>query len=295
MVKLAYCILTYKEPERVVRLINRLQTEEDLFYVHFDKKVGKQKFAEWKQIIEANCQSANLTVVSHRLCKWGSFGNVEALLDAARYFKKFDYNYYINLSGDCYPIKPIREIKKTFEGSSLGYLEFFKLPCTHWSGNGGLDRLYQRFYFFSFGRKPYPKIVSIPRLIRKVPGNLSPYGGSVWFCLPKEQIEYAADFADSNPRLKSFYKRSGGSDEMFFQTVLANSPYKSKLINNNMRYINWKEGDQGHPKILTQADLEVAFNSGKFFARKFSLSADANILQRIDEAVHTNLQKEKIN
>jgi hypothetical protein len=295
MAKLAYCILTYKEPERVIRLVNTLQTDGDLFYVHFDRRIGKQKFAEWKRLIESNCKCETLRVVSQRLCNWGSFGNVDVLLDVARYFKSFDYDYYINLSGDCYPIKPIQKIKETLDGSDCGYLEFFELPSNYWSGNGGLDRINQCFYSFSIGKSSYPKIVSIPRLRKKLPRNLLPYGGSVWFCLPKEQANYVVAFADSNPQLKNFYKHSGCPDEMFFQTILANSPYRSKLVNDNMRYINWKEGADGHPKTLTQADLEVVMRSGKFFARKFSLSADRDILQKIDEEIRKNILKKGLN
>jgi hypothetical protein len=74
-----------------------------------------------------------------------------------RHFKSFDYDYFIDLSGDCYPIKPIHKIKAAFDSSGLGYMEFFKLPYERWTGNGGLDRVNHRYNLIKIGWSPYPE------------------------------------------------------------------------------------------------------------------------------------------
>jgi hypothetical protein len=67
-----------------------------------------------------------------------------------------------------------------------------------------------------------------------------------------------------------------------FQTILFASPFKSQMINDNMRYIDWSAGGAS-PKTLTIDDRTLIGNSGKFFARKFNQDTDSKILDWIDQ------------
>ncbi len=280
MTAIAYCILAHKEPERIARLINRIKTPTDFIYVHFNKIIGKEQFNSWKQLIEQKCPSTNLKITSNVLCKWGSFGNVESTLNAMQHYKDFNYDYFVNLSGECYPIKPVNVIKNTFAGQTTAFMEFFELPSPFW-GNGGMNRIQNRHYFVLHNGRL--KILRIPRFSKKLPFNLKPFGGSQWFCLPKQLVSYILQFVDQNKSFKNFYERSLIPDEMFFQTVLINSPFRSQICNNNLRYINWVGSKEGHPKYLTKSDFDKIVCCDKLFARKFSLSVDKDILDLIDQ------------
>jgi hydrogenase maturation factor HypF (carbamoyltransferase family) len=107
-------------------------------------------------------------------------------------------------------------------------------------------------------------------------------------------VNYVVDFVDSNPDVRDFFTKSFAPDEMFFQTVLMNSPYQSMIVNDHRRYIDWTEGNR-HPKTLTCDDLKALVSSDKLFARKFNLTVDKNILQRIDEAIHGYADKPSFN
>jgi hypothetical protein len=280
MVSIAYFILCHKEPERVARLVKRLQTDIDFFQVHFDTTVGKQQFKEWKKIIEHQCDKRNLEVVSEFRCRWGSFGGVNATLNAMRRFKDHNYDYFVNLSGDCYPIKPIQIIKNSFDGQTAAFMEVFELPTSIWN-NGGMERLWYKHYFPSVGK--HSKRLRIPRLNRKLPYKLKPYGGSAFFCLPKMHVDYILEFIDKKPAVKKFFKHTNIIDEVFFQTILKNSPFQSHIFNDNKRYISWNGSRDSHPKFLTVADFESFMKSDKLFARKFSLAVDKDILDLIDQ------------
>ncbi|MCW4018929.1 MAG: beta-1,6-N-acetylglucosaminyltransferase [Candidatus Bathyarchaeota archaeon] len=286
--------MTYKEPERVARLVNRLKTDEDSFYIHFDTSIGEKKFQKWKNIIEANCNCDRLEVTRKIRCKWASIGLVDVLLDAMKHFESFDYDYFIDLSGECYPIKPIHEIKAAFDSSGHGYMEFFKLPYERWTGNGGLDRVNHRYSLIKIGWSPYPRIIHFRRLRNKIPRNLTPFGGSIWFCLPKNLVKYVVDFVDANQDVRDFFTKSFAPDEMFFQTILMNSPYQSMIVNDHRRYIDWTEGNR-HPKTLTIDDFKALLSSDKLFARKFNLSVDKRILRKIDEMIHGYVNKPRFN
>jgi hypothetical protein len=123
----------------------------------------------------------------------------------------------------------------------------------------------------------------VPRLTKKLPYNMQPYGGSAWFCLPKRHIDYVLDFVSRNPKILSFYKRSLASDEMFFQTIIMNSPLKDEVVNENEWYIDWSRARDGHPPVLTKADLPLLLASGKLFARKFDITVDSEVLDLIDK------------
>jgi hypothetical protein len=71
---------------------------------------------------------------------------------------------------------------------------------------------------------------------------------------------------------------------MFFETILMNSPLKSRVVNDSKRYVDFTRKER-HPKILTKDDLENMKKSGKFFARKFNLAVDKDILDIIDQEI----------
>jgi hypothetical protein len=197
-----------------------------------------------------------------------------------KYFSDNNYDYFINLSGECYPIKSIAAIKTALQGQTSAFMEIFKIPFDGWSNDGGLFRIQNRFYIVSRG-KGLPRIIHLPRLNKKLPNDLEPYGGSQWFCLPREMVNYITDFIRTNPKICKFFRRTLIPDEMFFQTVLMNSSFKAQVKNDNLRYINFEEGESGHPKYLTAADFNKFMDSGKLFARKFN-AKDKEVLDLID-------------
>ena len=93
--------------------------------------------------------------------------------------------------------------------------------------------------------------------------------------MPKKHVSYIVQFVKEHPDLKKFYKRTFGADEMFLETILMNSPFKSSVSNESMRYVDFSEGKK-HPRNLTRDDLENLKKSGKLFARKFKRAAHSD-------------------
>ena len=71
-------------------------------------------------------------------------------------------------------------------------------------------------------------------------------------------------------------------DEFVFQTILFNSIYKEDIVNDNMRFIDWSEGNK-NPKTFTAKDVNILLASNQFFARKFDVNVDAEILDLVDQ------------
>jgi hypothetical protein len=79
-------------------------------------------------------------------------------------------------------------------------------------------------------------------------------------------IDYTLDQPEFLRRLKHTFC----SEELYFPTVVLNSPRASNVVNDNLRFIKWEaNGKTGSPRILDISDWSEILSSGKLFARKF--------------------------
>jgi hypothetical protein len=283
---IAYLITAYKEPEQVARLLTSILTDSDAALVHFDRIVKAEKFQSWKRVIEQKCSGKNVKVVSESRCKYGSFGQIDVLISALKYFEdNFDYDYFIDFTGDSYPLRTPEVIKKALGGQDCSFIEFFKLPYKEWY-MGGLNRLNNRYYFIPRPSYPYVWQFSLPRLRKSLPCGLEPYGGHGGLCLRRSHARYVTEFVEKKPQVVSFFKRVYAPDELFFETILLNSPFKSEIYNGSLLYVDFSEGTI-HPKVLTKEDFGKLKASGKFFARKFDVNTGNYMLDLIDREIES--------
>ena len=94
------------------------------------------------------------------------------------------------------------------------------------------------------------------------------YWGFVWGSYPKDSIEYIVKHLKNNPQFLLDLKSCKIPEELCFQTILQNSEFKSRMINNNLRYWNFEGGDGSGPIYLKMEDLSNIESSVAFFARK---------------------------
>ena len=73
-------------------------------------------------------------------------------------------------------------------------------------------------------------------------------------------------------------------DEIFFQTLVLNSPHRDSVVDANLRYIDWPG-----PRVLRADDLDALLGSGMLFARKFDETVDAEILDLLDHQIDAEL------
>ena len=293
--KIAYITLAHKLPEQLVRLVRKLNTDAASFFIHIDKKTDGETYRKMTEPLRAY---ENVYFLKRHMCSWRDFGVVEATLEGIRKVLalRLRYDYVILLTGQDYPIKSNRHIQEVLQKSGGRSFRILPLPSERWSdGSGGLDRV--TYWHFSYrGRRiPFLKrkqllpsrlsslwlaFAKVLRIHRKVPENVRLFGGSAYWCLTRDCIEYVDEFAQRNAGFVKFFKHAFAPDEIFFQTVLMNSPLKNSLVDNNLRHIVWN--DTPHPKILCKQDAEEIIGTDKLFARKFDMTIDADVLDMID-------------
>jgi hypothetical protein len=273
-VRLAYIISAYRRPALVLRLVRRLDHEGTTFMIHVDSRSEPGVF---QTIRDALAASPNVHLLERHPCRWGDFGHVRASLKGIARLLDSDipFDRAVLLTGQDYPIKTNEYIHAFFaRNRGTSFMVHFPLPTSEWTG-GGMERL-ERWHVRFRGRHRV-----IP-LRRKVPGGLRPFGGSSYWCLTREAVEHVHGFVLANRRFVRFFEHVDVPDELFFQTILMNSPLASTIVNDDLRFIEWKDPDAGSPSVLRTDDLPALARSDRLYARKFDEDVDVEILDRID-------------
>jgi hypothetical protein len=273
-VRLAYIISAYKNLDQVSRLIRRLDGEGAMFLVHVDKKTSE---AEYRALADDVGGLRGVELLERHTCHWGGFGHVRATLKGISRLaaRGFDFEYLILLTGQDYPIKSNAFIERFFAARrGTSFMLFDSLPTEWWSERGGLDRVEYPHVRFKGHHARIPVRRSFPR-------GLKPYGGGAYWSLSREAVEYVSRFTRDRSDVVTFFKRVDIPDEIFFQTVLLNSPLAKTIVNDHLRYIDWTRGPG--PAVLETSDFEALASSPQLFARKFDARHDERILDLIDE------------
>lgn len=310
--KLAFIILAHKNPRQVVRLIDALNVPRATsFFIHVDKKVAASVCQELTNNLAAY---PNVRFVERYNSAYASFGLVEATMAGltAAIESDFDFDYLINLSGQDYPIKTFEQIRaKLGERPNFSYVWHHELPFVGTHPTKGVVcqklnriefwhlRIKNRDYRFPLGGKRYRRVFSIRNSVlwrsinlflpekRPFLKNFVPHGGGQWWCLSRRHAEYVYNFVRENKRAYRFFKYTNIPDEIFFQTVLLNSPHKNEIVNDDLRMLYFA-GDSSHPITYYSSDFPQIARSPQLFARKFDAAADETVLDLIDRQLLQN-------
>lgn len=271
--RLAYIISAYQRLGQVTRLVQRLHDDTAQFFVHVDRKTDP---SEYRALTESLRDLDSVRFLERHPCHWGGFGHVRATLKGIDELlsKGSQFDYAILLTGQDYPIKSNAYLDRFFEAQQpKSFMGVSPLPSTSWSPRGGLDRIEYAHL------RLYGHHVRVP-FRRAFPTGLHPYGGGAYWALSRECIEYVSGFVHGRPDVVRFFRHVDIPDEIFFHTILMNSPLRKTIVNDNLRYIDWSRGRR--PAILHSGDLEALRASPKLFARKFDVDQDENVLDLID-------------
>lgn len=285
----AILITAYKNFQHLEDIIDFFESDDFSIYIHIDKK---SVLAEKERIRLVEKKNVRLISSAYSI-NWGGLNHLKAILLLADEALKDKRNTYFHLiTGHDYPIKPISEFQRYFEDNSNDYMEFHTLPYPAWKReSGGLDRLSRyNFYDIVDGRVGFGKFITNTLLsIQKIIGfkrqfykNFpSLYGGSTYWSLRRESVNYVFEYMAEHPNFLQRFKYSFCSEEIFFQTILLNSPLKENIINHNMRFIVWEERNGNFPANLDESDYRNITLTESFFARKFEFPISQKLLKKI--------------
>lgn len=202
------------------------------------------------------------------------------------------YKYVSLISGSDFIIKPIVDIINFFEKSDEEFIDQVPLPCEGFWSWGGEDR-YSVWYPQLLIQRPTNKLMKLFRVLyrefvmrtkvfkrKDVPVNKF-YGGSSWFTLSGDCINWIRSYLDENKQYIDFFRHGVCVDEVFFSTLVGLSPFSAKVANRNLTYMVWNRSNKtGGPGIITEKDLAEMKESDYIFTRKVM---DIEVVNKIVE------------
>lgn len=264
-------ILAHKNHNQIMRLINHLKTDFDL-YVHIDKR-NKLNIKSFD----------NVNVYKEFKTYHGGVSLVIATLFLIEEAYKNNYDRYIFISGQDVPLKTNKEIINFFDtNKNKEYISYESINNSEAMYKEMSFRLnsynFGKLYRLIFHRNIRELLSNFPLIKRTTPENI--YYGSQWWNLTNNAIKYILDYTKQNPNFLKRFNYTWGSDEFYFQSILLNSEFKDNCINDCLRYLIWGVGTPINFQMKDYENIKNNINNN-IFARKFDENIDNDIIDKL--------------
>lgn len=288
--KHAYCIIAHSDLYCLKKLISCLDNPRNDIFIHFDKK---------SDLFEAKIDAKYSKVVilpkeKSKDIRWGAYSLVEAEIEILQLAKsQSNYNYYHLLSGQDLPLKSQDYIHSFFDRLPKG-TNLIGFKDTKSKDRRNMLKRVVPLHLFRNNLRNKNKVIriccrsieEISSHIQRVLGLKISYGveyrkGCNWVSITDELTDYILNRKDY---VNTILGKSILCDEIFIQTLVWNSQFRSTVYNYDdeyegcMREIDW---NRGNPYVWKEADFEYLIKSDKLFARKFSSQTDKGIIDLI--------------
>jgi len=284
---LAYFLAVHKNPEQVLHLLDAILRDEDTFVLHVDSKSPRNVRSDLEKSLRGK---SNVRFLPSQACNWGSWSQVKIELNgiADLLNRPGSWQHFIDLSGQDYPLVPVELIKQFLGGHPRD--SFMEVTDPHKNPGTDEHRLFVRRwnrYHLEHPRRGTEGPYRLP-IPNPFPKNLQWFRGSNWKILSREFCEFLIAGEDDLVKVATrFWRWTACPDESFFQTVLMNSRFRDRVVFDNKREVVWPG-----PKTFTMDDYSYLKASRQFFARKFDMSLDRSVLDRLagDLGVRSSVQ-----
>lgn len=293
----AFLIAAHNNWGQLGDLLSMLDNELSDIYIHIDKKV--QFRVEDRDALIKRTQFSKVTFCERYSVSWGGDSLINATLSLLKEATKKKHEYYHLISGADLPLKSINEIEVFFkENRGKEFVQFvpneyqeeFQKRIKYywfWQETIGNPRRYLKKFSWKTillllqrGIVEMQKIIKIDRRDK----NIKYYAGANWFSITHE---FACYIVSKEDWIKKTFSKTLCTDEMFVQTLLMNSQFKTSLFckgkdssssSANQRLVDW---GRGNPYVFKIEDLDMLKNNNLIFARKFDETIDKQIIKEI--------------
>jgi len=310
----AILIMMHKKPEQVVRLVKYFPADRCVCFIHVDEKAAFPKSQlrdALDQAGEPGKQAVILdTSISGVLACWSLVEISIALLQAAVAYEKekgIRFDWFRLLSGQDYPLKPFAEYEAYIESEQNEYM--------------GLQFMEEDQHIrdkFARWRNPSPRQKAADAPEHSLQNKLSigvshvyevaktrlvgtpgaylvkhgfvPAGGPSWWTISHSLVDEILQEYGKNGMITQVIKQTATPEESYIQTVFVNSPLYQGKKTWNLTIANFGRREQpvtGHTHPFHKEDFEELMACGDYFARKFDVEEDAEILDLLDQRIYT--------
>lgn len=298
--KIAYCILTHTDFPHIVRLSQRLSRSGADVYIHVDANADIKPLRE--ELNKVNEKEGAVVLIANRLhCAWGGWNAVAAEIELLRAaLAHGTYDRLMFLQGLDYPIKSDAEIEAFFEQNrTLEFIRgcdcstasdpYFREKCRcYWNFNSRCQ--FVKKLTNGVNRFFHPEVRS--GVIKEAGVAYDVYWGSAQWGLTADAARYIVQWYDEHPAFNRWFYHSPNADELYFQTVIFNSPFREKAMAQGPEPVkknlaNWRSlhyFEYGKAiKIFTSEDLPLLLQQDALYIRKATTAASTPLLDILDQ------------
>lgn len=271
--RLAFLILAHDRPGQTLELARTLiaAASDGVAVIHYD---SRSPGAEFRELEAAAAAEPRIRLVGNRVaCRWGSFGLVEAPLNALKEIEAagLDPAYVVLLSGACLPCRPVAALER-YLAENAGR-EFIEVADASWVSNGWRDERWKYRFWFDHKTQEIAERVSfkIQRLLgltRSFPKGLTPRFGSQWWALTWDTCRaMLLDMARDPARLE-FFRTVWIPDEMVIQTWVNALVSPGEIAGHGLTHFQFT--NRGKPIVFHDDHEDYVSSLDSFFVRKIS-------------------------
>jgi hypothetical protein len=317
--RVSFLVLNHRRPAQLVRLIDALRSQlpDAPIAVHHDTFHGEFPIALMEGFGDVHL------LTSGRRMAWGDFSIIDVCCWSLNWmYEHLEFDWVVVLSAQDYPIKPLSRLADDL-GRDGADAVFSAAPISQLATAVQRIDMRHRYLFryrplrdkrsgLSFPaarnllRRRARSLVAAVNIIQplfklyRLPDGMpyrlgwrarsTPFDsgrpcwkGSQWCALSFRALEYVLTYMTDHPEYVDYYRRTMVPDESMLATIVFNAA-DLRVANRDVTYTRWG-AKTGHPDIFRAADLPHLLSVPQFFARKFDMDIDSQILDDLDEIV----------
>jgi hypothetical protein len=316
-VRIAYLVTSYRPPRQLLRLLSTLRRAqpESALVVHHDRLRSP-----WNEDLVAPIGGVDVLTTDVPV-SWGDFSIVDITWRTLSWMVQHrGFDWVVFLSEQDYPVAPLDVLERRLAGSDVD--AFIDATPVQLIDDGDLrfdfDRRYNYRYvklprlglmsrlpstahrpiadaanYINFGLYKLQQKITVYRYPDALPMRLgvrprhSPFSpafpcwyGSQWMALSRRSAEAVVEFVAAHDDYVRHYARTVIPDESATATIVCNDP-DLRVKNEATHHVRFSPG-AGHPEVFRRGDLDELVESGRFFARKFDIDVDVDVLDALD-------------
>ena len=273
--------MAHNEFSLLNKLILLLDDPRNDIYVHVDKKAKDFDIAQFRNLTK----HSQLVFVERTRVSWGAYSQIQCEINLLKAAIRAPHQYYHLLSGVDLPLKTQDVIHAFFiDHQGQEFINYQKdamqkkifseriglfHPLQEWIGRKKRESLLYQI------NRGLIKLQEILHVDRRKNDKTEFKKGTTWFSITHNLAQYIVDLESD---IQRDYRWTQCADEIFLHTAAWNSPFRAKIVNDSLRYIDWK---RGRPYTFTAEDYDSLIQSDALWARKFSEEQDHEIVENI--------------
>lgn len=227
----------------------------------------------------------------------GGFSQVECTFRLLRKAHDMGMDYFHLISGQDFPCRPNSEFDEFFEKNVGKSYMHFDSEEEHIAWTPRYRARIKSWLLLDLKHRDNPIVNKFVFYINALSFRFwwrseieGLRAGWNWFSWHRFVADYVLMQTKQNPKYFKRFQHTSGSDELIFHTLLYPRMAELGIVNDALRYIDWKHNVPGRtepnaPLLLNEEDYDSIVDSGAFFCRKVRPDISGKLLEMLTKRV----------